>query len=106
MTCSVRLQNQNENENEISNLKNKTIYCPVLGHSLEYTQFLDEAKRIATQLQKAHDGGFVKDAACMDARRLAVALAVFQGDVEDVFTPIKEEDSKERWKALRASLKG
>jgi hypothetical protein len=87
-------------------LKNKTIYCPVLGHSIEYTQFLDEAKRIATQLQKAHHDGFVKDATCIDARRLAVALAVFQGDVEDVFTPVKEDDSKERWEALRDSLKG
>jgi hypothetical protein len=105
VTCSVRPQNQNENENGISNLKNKTIYCPTIGHSIEYSQLLDEAKRIATELQKAHDGGFVKDAECIDARRLAVALATFQGNVEDVFTPIKEEDSKERWKALRASLK-
>jgi hypothetical protein len=86
-------------------LKNKTIYCPVLGHSLEYTQFLDEARRIATQLQKAHHDGFVKDATCIDARRLAVALAVFQGDVDEIFVPIKEKDSKERWESLRASLK-
>jgi len=86
--------------------KSKAIYCPTLGHSLEYTQFLDEAKRIATELQKAHDGGFVKDAECIDAKRLAVALAVFQGDVDEIFVPIKEEDSRERWKALRASLKG
>lgn len=67
---------------------------------------MDEAKRIAGQLQKAHDGGFVKDATCMDARRLAVALAVFQGDVDEIFVPIKEKDSKERWESLRASLKG
>jgi hypothetical protein len=106
VTCSAKLQNQNENENGISNLKSKSIYCPTLGHSLEYTQFLDEAKRIATELQKAHDGGFVKDAECIDAKRLAVALAVFQGDVDEIFVPIKEEDSRERWKALRASLKG
>lgn len=85
-------------------MKNKTIYCPVLGHSLEYTQFLDEAKRIATQLQKAHHDGFVKDATCIDARRLAVALAAFQGEVDEIFVPIKEEDSRERWEAFRASL--
>ena len=85
-------------------MKSKTVYCPSLGHSIEYSQLLDEARRIATQLQKAHHDGFVKDAECMDARRLAVALAVFQGDVDEIFVPIKEEDSAERWKAFRASL--
>ena len=81
------------------------LYCATKGHGMEYTEMLDEAKRIAGELVKMHDGGFVKDAECMDARRLAVALSLFEGQVEDVFVPIKDEDSKKRWEALRASLK-
>ena len=82
----------------------KIIYCATKGHGLEYTAFLDEAKRIAGELVKAHDGGFVKSSECIDAGRLAVALSLFQGQVNDVFVPIKDEDKEARWENLRQSL--
>ena len=89
---------------KIRNSKSKMLYCATKGHGLEYPEMLDEAKRIAGELVKMHDGGFVKDSECIDARRLAVALALFSGQVEDVFVPIKDEDKGARWENLRQRL--
>ena len=89
---------------KIRNSKSKIVYCATKGHGMEYTEMLDEAKRIAGELVKMHDGGFVKDSECIDTRRLAVALALFSGQVEDVFVPIKDEDKGARWDNLRQSL--
>ena len=89
---------------KIRNSNLKTLYCATKGHGLEYPEMLDEAKRIAGELVKMHDGGFVKDSECTDARRLAVALSVFEAHVEDVFVPIKDKDKGARWETLRQSL--
>jgi hypothetical protein len=89
---------------KIRNSKSKIVYCATKGHGMEYTEMLDEAKRIAGELVKMHDGGFVKDSECIDARRLAVAISLFEAQVEDVFVPIKDEEKGARWENLRQSL--
>jgi hypothetical protein len=80
----------------------KSVYSPLLGKGLEYTAFIDEAKRIASELVKAKEEGLIEDEE--DAALLAKALAVFSGKIDEVFVPLTEKSMASKWDELRKSL--
>ena len=82
----------------------KRLYCATLGHAVEYPVLLDEAKRISAELYKAKEGGFLKSAEESDALKLASVLACFQGTIEEVHVPLKEEDKASQWARIRGVL--
>jgi hypothetical protein len=81
----------------------KFVHSPLLGRGLEYTAFIDEAKRIASELVKAKEEGFLKDNQ-EDAVRLAGVLAIFGATVDEVHVPLTEKSRANKWDELRKSL--
>lgn len=80
----------------------KFVHSPLLGRGLEYTAFIDEAKRIASELVKAKEEGLIEDEE--DAALLAKVLAVFGGTIDKVYIPLTEENRASKWDELRKSL--
>ncbi len=80
----------------------KFVHSPLLGRGLEYTAFIDEAKRIASELVKAKEEGLIEDEE--DAALLAKTLAVFSGTIDEVFVPLTEKSRASKWDELRKSL--
>ena len=65
---------------------------------------LEEAKRISAELHRAKEEGFLKSADGDDAMKLASVLACFQGTIEEVHVPLKEEDKVSEWARIRSVL--
>ena len=82
----------------------KRLYCATLGHAVEYPELLEEAKRISAELHRAKEEGFLKSADGDDAMKLASVLACFQGTIEEVHVPLKEEDKASEWTRIRSVL--
>lgn len=85
--------------------KSKFVYCPVLQQGLEYTAFIGEAKRIASELSKAHEQGFFDSNQEDDKVKLASVLAMFNATIEDVHVPMTQERAASKWDEMRKMLK-
>jgi len=85
--------------------KLKFVYCPVLQQGLEYTQFIGEAKRIASELGRVHEEGFFEGAQEEDKVRMAGILAMFKATVEEVHIPMTQERAASKWDEMRKMIK-
>lgn len=85
--------------------KSKFVYCPVLRQGLEYTEFISEAKRIASELEKVHKEGFLDGAQEEDKVKMASVLAMFKAAVEEVHIPMTQERAASKWDEMRKMLK-
>jgi hypothetical protein len=85
--------------------KSKFVYCPSLGHGLEYTEYIKRAKHIADQLDVLHKEGFFAEELDIDYTKMAGALAIFGATIEDVHVPMTEEKAASKWDEMRKMMK-
>ena len=83
----------------------KFVYCNLLRHGLEYPAFIEEAKRIACELRKLKDDGFLDKEDGVDAFRMAGILEMFGATVEEIHVPVTQERLADKWSEIRNMLK-